>query len=697
MAESTEEELALAKGKDLVQAWGKEIEQALKREKEWRKDAHDTTFIYEGEKWEEVPFNILYSNTETLAPALYNSTPRPTVERRFKDSEDPTAKAAAVLCQRTLEYLGDTDLDSYPSFDSLLQSAVIEALVPGRGNTRFKYDAVIEEVTQPAGPDGVVPPPSSKVTYETVCGETVPWNRFLHGYAKKWKEVPWVGYEWPMTKLDLEVNFGKVLADKVDLVDIEQSPELEEDKERKTTQTETKGAWVYEIWDKKNKKVVFVSQSYKDGPLKEVDDPLGLSGFFPSPEPLRMFRRINSLVPATLYQFYKQQAKELNKITGRINALIEALKVRGFYDSTIEKMGDVLAAADNVLIPAENVASMQQGQTLEKSIWLQPIDTVITALQQLYLQRTQIKQVIYEITGIADIMRGSTAASETLGAQEIKNQWGTLRLKRSQKEVARYARDCLRIIAEIAVSKLSPETLKGMTGVPYPLAAHKQQAMMIVQQAQAMQQPPDPQTAMLAQQPSVDELKAMLNDDLQRSYRIDIETNSTVDLEATEDKQDMAELMNAISQFLNGVAPAVEQGIMPFEAAQAMLLGVVRKFRFGSDVEDMIKAMKPPQPQQKPADPKSDPSVIAAQTQVEQTKAQAGLMQAQATLKQTEADAQVAAQEHAFKMQEGVLRLQELQQRSEAAALKHANDMEKLRQQAATNKAVANSAGNTGG
>ena len=36
---------------------------------------------------------------------------------------------------------------------------------------------------------------------------------------------------------------------------------------------------------------------------------------------------------------------------------------------------------------------------------------------------------------------------------------------------------------------------------------------------------------------------------------------------------------------------------MPFGAAQAILLAVVRRYRFGSEIEDQIKQMQPPKPQ----------------------------------------------------------------------------------------------------
>ena len=430
--------------------------------------------------------------------------------------------------------------------------------------------------------------------------------------------------------------------------------------------------------------VRFLAPSYPAGFVKEVEDPLQLSGFFPMPRPLVLFPKISSLVPVPLYTMYEEQAKELNRITVRINKIVQALKVRGFYDSTLEGLEKVLAADDNVLIPAENVAAMQQGQTLEKAIWLMPLEKLVAVLQQLYVQRQQIKQVIYEITGISDILRGASVASETATAQNIKNQWGTLRLKKMQKQVARYVRDCLRIMGEVALTKFSQQTLSQMTGLQFPTAQQKQQAQMVLQQLQAQaqqmaQQPsmpgqppaqppaPPPQVMAAAQLPSWEEIMGLLTNDLQRNYRIDIETNSTVDAEATEDKQNMGEFLNAIAQFMNGAAPLVQQGVLPFDAAKSILLAVTRRYRFGPEVEDELKKMQPPQQQGNGADAKAKADLEAAQAE-------------------QKVKMEMLAMDKQLKEAETAAKLEELKRKGEFAAAQHAMKLQELRLKMATPK-----------
>lgn len=683
-----------AKADPKVQAWLKELDSARKRLKDYRKDASRVVKLYEGGKAAESPFNILYSNTETLAPALYNNLPRPVVQRRFKD-DDPLGKVASDVARRSLEFLIDNELGTYTPFDDLMMQAVLEALVPGQGVTRFKYDASIVEQPEPNNPtegqedetgEGAIEAvtgeihlePAEQVEYETVCGESVPWDRFLHGYAKQWKDVPWVAFEHFMTRDELVKNFGEEIGHRIPLnisgkETANESDDGDRDDDKLRDAEGVTLAHVFEIWDKETKMVRFLAPSYPQGFVKSVEDPLELSGFFPMPQPLMLFPKISSLVPVPLYTMYEEQAKELNRVTVRINKIVQALKVRGFYDSTLEGLDKVLSADDNVLIPAENVAAMQQGQTLEKAIWLMPLEKLVAVLQQLYVQRQQVKQVIYEITGISDILRGASVASETATAQNIKNQWGTLRLKKMQKQVARYVRDCLRIMGEIAMTKFSQQTISQMTGLQFPTTAQKQQAQMLLQQAQAQQVPGQPpvqppqQLLAMAQLPTWEDIMGLLANDLQRNYRIDVETNSTVDAEATEDKQNMGEFLNAVAQFMNGVAPLVQQGTMPFDAAKSILLAVTRRYRFGPEVEDDLKKMQPPQPQGNGADAKAKADLEAAQAE-------------------QKVKMEMLAMDKQLKEAETAAKLEELKRKGEFAAAQHAMKLQELRLKLATPK-----------
>lgn len=660
------EEVSAQRAAPSVAFWLEELAAAAKREQDFCTEAEKLTTIYEGSKADRDQFNILYSNTETLAPAVYNSTPRPQVKRRYNDA-DPIARAAAQLVQRVLEYQLDDGLQVYATFDSLIEAATLQALVPGRGITKFVYEAEV------AGEPG-----AEQIVSEAVYGRSVPWNRFRHGYAKVWEEVTWVGFQWFMTAEELKRNFPETK------VKLELKALAPGDENYSKLEDELKGvkvSEVWELWDKETKTVYFISPENREEYLKEPEaDPYQLTGFFPCPKPLMFFNAVSGLVPVPLYRLYKAQAEELNAVTVRIQKIVRALKVRGFYDSTVEGIEKVFEADDNVMLPIENAAALYgNGGGLDKALMLIPIEKLVGVLQQLYSQRDQVKRVIYEITGIADIMRGVSQASETLGAQQLKDQWGTLRLKRFQRRVALHVRHCLRIISELSVTHLQPQTLKEMTGLSFPTAAQKQQAQQLVMVMQQVGQQPDPQAAQILSQPSWEELLELLKNDLQRSYRIDIESNSTLDADATEDKHDVQELLGAIGQFFQAVGPLVKEGVLPFDVAKGMLTAVARRYRLGSDFEEELNKMKQPEP-------KPDP---AAELQKMELQARQAEMQHEGQMRQM--DMALRTAEHNGKMAE-------MQQKAQLGQLQHQQKLQAMAMQGrleAQKQAGANTAPST--
>lgn len=611
--------------KEIVSYWLSEIEQAKKREASYRKDGKDVLRLYEAEDSDETPmapFNILFSNTETLMPALYSQQPRPIVNRRFRD-DDPMGKAVSDAGRRMLEYLTDTNMEGYETFNEVMGAVNQDALLPGRGWAVVKYDAEFKTYNEPRPPQETDEDPPGKeaepVEYaenEKVCVESIVWDRVYLGYAKKWNKMPWVAYEFNLTKEQVAGMVGKDMAVKLKYSadNREESSDGGGDEDQTTGKRKT--ACVYQIWDKAGgKKIHYVSPAYKEALLDSQDDALQLTGFYNTPRPLRFIEKSWSTVPTAPYRLYKNQAKELNRITLRINNIVEAIKARGLYDGSLgSDLGKLLEKGDAALVPAETASSLASEKGLDNAIWFMPIEILIQTLVQLYGAREACKQVIYEITGISDILRGATKASETLGAQEMKAKFGGLRIKRMQAEVQRYARDLLRMMLELAGTKFSEETWAAVTGLPFllePKYLELTKLAQTIQQQMAMHpqlppqpgQPPDPMMMQLQQiqqqlqAPKWSDVLGILRNDLMRSYRIDIETNSTIEADATEDKKDMTELFTALSQIMAQLGPLVIQGVLPFEAVQAILLAVSRRMKWGGEIEDYIKQMQPPKPQ----------------------------------------------------------------------------------------------------
>jgi hypothetical protein len=631
---------------DEMAQWLLEISEARKRDKSFIKNGQRILDIYNCQDEAKVPFNILFSNTDTLIPALYSALPRPDVRRRFND-DDQDGKAAATAATRILEFLIDTNIDGYESFSEGMKSAVLDSLLPGRGVTCVKYDAEFTEYE----PESEKSSESDTVTQETgeklrkeselICIDSRPWDSVLFGYSKKWSQMPWLAFEEHIDKEEATKLFGKEMAGKIKFTRNNDSKGSDEDKQDAKDQGTRKTATIYQIWDKDGgRKVRYVSEHYKDGYLRIDDDPLELSGFYPMPMPMRFVEKANDLQVTAPYLVYESQAKELNVLSRRIIRLESDIQAKALYDAELSgDLESLVRESDGIFVPADKGALISAEKGLSNAFWWMPIEQMTVVLRELYQARESCKQVIYEITGISDVIRGSSVASETATAQSIKSQWGTMRLKRNQMEVQRYARDLMRIMLEIAATNFNEQTWGRMTGLDYANEQDVMQAQQIMQMAQSFlsSQPPSPdgkppqipqQYQQIHQQaqevlgkPQWAKVLALLKDDIDRSYRIDIETNSTIMPEASEDQKNMSEAMQAMSQVINELNPLIQMGVMPHEVAQKLMISIVRRYQFGSELEESLKKMQPP-PAPPPAPPDNTMQIKQMELQSKQQSEQ---------------------------------------------------------------------------
>ena len=653
----------------VVRRWLSELELAEKRERGWNDLARKCWERYRQVSPKKHSFNILYSNTETLSPAVYNKPPIADVRRRFPDA-DPVARVASDVVERALQYSVDSG-----GWHEQFQAVVTDLLLPGRGVARVRYVPSMAEV-------GVSDPSQEEqedkaheadegsqeeLAWQQVDVEHVIWDDFRHGPGRDWQEVQWIAFRHRLTRDELVEKFGSE-GEKVPLENVDHDNKRRDDENQVLSLFRTAEVW--EIWDKSAREVLFIAAGNKDKPLKTEDDPLQLKDFYPIPRPLLAIADSAGLVPTPIYEIYREQAEELDRVSARINKITDAMRARGAYDSTLSELSGIMKGADGDLIPLQDAAKYADRGGLDKAIFMMPIETLASVVEKLYVQREQVKQTIYEITGVSDIIRGSTVASETATAQQIKSQWGTLRLQKMQREVQRFIRDCFRIAGEIIGQQFLPETLQAMTGVKLMTQEQKMQAQMQVQprpQMPGMPPPPPitPEAQQMIQLPAWEEVLAILRSDLQREFRIDVETDSTVADAIGEDMDGMSKVIMAITQTVQGLGPAVQIGMIPIDGLKEICRSIARRARMGQAVEDALDKIEPPKPQADPA---------AQKFQMEQQKAQF--------------DAQLKQQQKQSDLQVEQLRMQLEQQRAqnelqmENARLQAELAMERARTQA---------------
>jgi hypothetical protein len=580
-----------------------------------------------------------------MLPALYGKTPRAQVERRWKD-KDPVSRTAATILERALQY----EIDHNADFDHAIKSAVLDRLLPGRGVAwvRFETKSVETvgegmEVSDDAEEGASVEmygEEQPEANVETTPVDYVYWEDFRCTPARTWEEVTWCARRVYMAKDEVIKRFGEEFKDitlthePMGLDDMKKAGATEADMEA------MKKAEIWEIWDKGSECVYWVAEG-EEKLLDHKYDPYGLDGFWPIPRPLFATQTTDTLVPVPDYVLYQDQADEIDKLTNRISLLIEAVKVVGVYDASQAGIQRMLTEGfDNQLIPVDSWAAFSEKGGIKGTIDFMPLDQVLQALNQCYASREQAKQVVYDVTGLSDIIRGSSVASETATAQQIKGQYASMRLKRMQMDVAMFASELLRIKAQMMCDLYSPQNLIEMSGI-----MGTDDAQFAEQAIQLMKSEPI------------------------RSYRIEVASDSLVEMDEAQEKQSRTEFMTAFGVTLRDALPIVQQVPEMAPLIGEVLTFVVRTFKGGRQLENAlegtIEKMNAPK---EPQGPSPEQMQAQAQQQMEQAKMQATMQAEQAKMQasqQMEAmKTQAQAQIEQFKAQQA-MELEQMKQQAE--------------------------------
>lgn len=544
---NAQDEAAPVNWQEFVGAWLKELKAADEEEKGWREDAQKAVDLYRGGKTGRTAtsgavFNIYHANVEVLGPALYNSTPKPDVRRRYSDG-DEAGKIVSQVIERGLSF----STDQY-DFDDVMQQCTQDGINCSRGIARIRYEPVIT-----MGADGT----PAKID-ESVRAEYVPWKAFRRGPGRVWSDVSWIAFEHYLPKTEIE-KLAPDLASRSDMPYRYSSGGIKDvDDGSPNPDAPGRRMHVWEIWDRDSRRVVFVSPDFAEQPIAVIDDPLGLVDFYPIPRPLQLLKTTGSLIPVTMLSTYEHLIRELDETSKRIIKLTKQVRVRGGIAGTTLDLKAIAEADDGELVQlttADSALSTMAGG-IEKMIAWFPIEPTVRAISELMVARDTIKQQIYEVTGIADIVRGATKATETATAQQLKAQFGSVRIQKHQGEVARFARDLFRIKAEILCEKFEPQTLVTMTGV------------------------------------NIDaNLVGLMRSDQMRAYRIDIETDSTIRNDVVRNQEQMALFLQGTAQYLQAVGPMVQQGIVPAGEAVKLFTAFARAFKLGKQAEDTLEAL----------------------------------------------------------------------------------------------------------
>lgn len=644
--------------------------------------------------WLDPEYDLFWASMEILKPAIYAHAPVPAVAPMFADRR-PLYNTTAELLERVAS-------------SAFERANIDQSMLSLRDDLAFTNRGVLW------------------VTYESddgqqrACVDHVDRTDFLHEPARSWAEVGWCARRAWLTKTEMRKRFKKTSGDAYQRAMFE----IRRDDKDNGGADDSKKAGVWEVWHKADKKVYWVANGV-DKMLDEGKPHLALKEFFPCPRPAYGTLRRRSLVPVPDYVRYAAHLAKISTLTSRIYLLLDKIKLKGLVPAGGD-IGDAIQLAlksddDEIIIPVPG-ASLMQNSSTGFVTWM-PLAEIATAIQGLIDARGQLIEDFYQLSGISDIMRGATEAEETLGAQQLKSQYGSVRVRDKIDELQRVARDVARIVAEIASEKFTKETLLDMAQLEIPTKAEiaknvkeieeaakeelkalsaqaEEMAKKARTQAEAEGKPIDPQQAEQASQQfqqaqqqiiqkyavslkqaeetvPIEAVIELLRDDRTRGFAFEIATDSTIMTDEMQEKTSRNEFLGVVStstQALMGLAAAGEAGAA---LAGGFLKFVTAPYRVGRELNGLIDDFVDAAPQMA--------AQMAGQGSGEADQAMADANNKLAEAEMTKAKAAVAGVEAKSQMDKAEMqrKMVELQQKAAADQTKAEEAQAKLQLQLA--------------
>jgi hypothetical protein len=664
------------------QDWYNCIAQYERTYKEWEGRADKIVKRYRDDQRSRnnpnAKFNILWSNVQTITPAVFARLPRPDVSRRFRDN-DPIGRVASMMLERALEY----EIEHYGDYASAMKQSVQDRLLGGRGTAWVRYEPhitgeaggegegapddgfqVTEDIDEAETEGGIHRENQERIEYECAPVDYVHWRDFGLTVARTWEEVTAVWRKVYMGRPALVERFGEELGGKIPL---DTKPETSKTFNEKMGEGVSE-AVVYEIWDKTTGEVIWLNKSM--GKILDTRaDPLQLENFWPCPKPMFSTLTTDSLIPVPDFVLYQDQARQLDTLADRIDGFIQALKVRGVYDASEPSLARLFTEGENnSLLPVKNYGAFSEKGGLVGAINLVDIKPIAEGLNMAYQAMEQVKGQIYEIMGIADIQRGQTDPNETLGAQIIKSNNASGRLKTMQHDVVNFATTLLQIKAQIICNHFTDDTIVKISG--------------------AMQLSPQDQQL-------IPQALALLKDEPAKNFRIEVTTDSMIYQDEQQEKADRMEFLSAMGGFLSQALPAANASPELTPMLIEMLKFGVTAFKAGKGLEGLIdetadkfrQQMKAAEGQPKPPSPEQQK--MQMQMQIEQAKMQAEQqkMQMQQQIEQAKIEGQIQLEKakQEYQAQENQLKFQ-LEDQRNREQMQMEMDLEQTKMDSTNNK-----------
>lgn len=632
-------------------------------------------------------YNLLFRNVKIRLPYLLPYIPTVIVERENKD-DDSAAKYAAMMLER-IANSAVKKLD----LNRVLNSIKLYAELYGFATPWLRYEQKVatREVEVLNEETGAIEIAEEEfVESESIVADLVnPCDLFMDP-KKTVEEIKWIARRLKLTREDFKKKFPDIDEDNysfsapADESDADKADTKAKDDKRLPADNDI--CEVYEIWDKKSKKIYFYCPTIDNG----TDELLGVMDYpcdidFPCPLPLMYDEYPNTIFTPSRHSQFLEQYKQVDATTESMNKIIPTLWVNGFYAKDLVGL-DKAFTKDNanamvgIKIPAELLAKFPNA-TLKDFVVIFDRAAQVSTLTSLYEVREKLINDIQRGLGVIGLMEGQTNVQEGVQTNKIKGSFGTLWIQEDQKCVAEFVVRFFTLYLSMAAQMFEPETLiQESTIYEIPDYQEYQQQVAAAEQQLAAGQPVE-----IPENP-FEAAIALLKSDYQRKIRLDIATEDTKAYVDAEYRQQLVELQGAIMENLTQFGDMVGEHPEFAPLFKSLMMQNVRAHRVGKQFEDEVERgidfaieslqRRLTQPQE-PAQP--DPTVVAAAQIEAQAKVQSAQISAQSRENIEAAKIQAGVAKDGNKViTDAQIKAGELQVKRDQLAEKAANDAAKI-------------------
>lgn len=267
----------------------------------------------------------------------------------------------------------------------------------------------------------------------------------------------------------------------------------------------------------------------------EEEDIFQLSGFFPCTKPLLINCSTTSFWPTPeFFQLY-DILDDINQIVKRMILLTKAIRIRFFFDSSIPVLQQLIGETGEgggIGVPNLEQALISGKGDLRNLVAYFPVDVMTTGLGNMYVAYDQRLNMYYQLTGMSELIRGQTSDVEkTFGERQLEGKFAMNRFEPFQRLVQEWIKENYELGLEMALKLFSDKSLDEYI---------------------------TPQTLDKEDKQRYSQALDLLKTNHKRRFRVDFETDSTIQINQEWKKKQAIDLANTLTKAMESVAKVAE-------------------------------------------------------------------------------------------------------------------------------------------